>query len=64
MCVSLDGENQIILQNHNWKVKLCQFPIQVGFVIDYKWTTTGSLTDASWHLLTKSFLEIYGVKKM
>ena len=54
MCVSLDRKSQIILQNHSWKVKFCQFPMLVGFVIDHKWITAGSLTGAGQHLLTKS----------
>ena len=32
--------------NHNWKVKFYQFPMQLGFVIDHKWTIAGSLIGA------------------
>ena len=62
MCVNLDG----VLKkpkytsniNHNWKIKLCQFLMQVRFVIDHKWTTIGSLTGAGRHLLTKSLYQL------
>ena len=43
------------MQNQSWKIKLCQFPMHVEFVIDHKWTTTDSLTGAGQDLLTKSY---------